>query len=124
LVLGPDAKEPATLSGPLAFLEPTDCFISQPATGAAPTSTVKIFAIREPSTGGGPLELPARLGVARDVTEYTMAITDEFGEPLAATRRASFLDELRTVPTILVGIGIFGFGGLIFLGLLLRRQAA
>jgi hypothetical protein len=122
LVLGPDSDGPAALPERLAFLEPTDCVITQPATGAAHTSTVKVSAVREPSTGGGSLELPSRLDVARDVTEYTVAVTDEFGEPLAVAARASFLDEVRAVPAILVGIGGVGFGGLIFLAVFLRRQ--
>jgi hypothetical protein len=53
-----------------------------------------------------------------------MAVTDEFGEPLAVASRASFLDEMRALPMILAGIGVFGFGGLIFLGMFLRRHAA
>lgn len=122
LVLGPAVEEQAALPEPLAFLEPTDCVVSQPATGAARTSLVKTSATREPSTGGGALELPSELDVARDVTEYTMAVTNEFGEPLAISSRASFLDKLRALPMILASIGMFGFGGLIFLGVFLRRR--
>jgi hypothetical protein len=122
LALDPTANGPATLPEPLAFLEPTTCVITEPATGAAGTGTVKVSATREPDTGGARLELPYQLDVSRDVTEYTVAITDEFGEPLAAVSRNSIVDELRALPIILVGIGMFGFGAVIFLGVFLRRK--
>jgi hypothetical protein len=63
---------------------------------------------------GGRLVPGSQLDVTCDVTEYTMAVTDQSGEPLAVTSRAPFLGELQGVPIILVDIGMFGFGGLIF----------
>ncbi|HEV7897380.1 MAG TPA: hypothetical protein VGP31_06000 [Planosporangium sp.] len=53
LVLDPDVDGPVTMPEQLAFLDPGDCVITQPATGAARTSTVRVSAMREPSTGGG-----------------------------------------------------------------------
>ncbi|NJC63468.1 hypothetical protein HC028_02925 [Planosporangium flavigriseum] len=123
LVLAPDATGPVALPEPLAFLESTSCRIEQTATGAAGTSTVTVSAVRRPSTGDRPLELPAELTVARDVAEYTVAVTAEFGEPTATAARASILDEMSTVPVILAAIGVFGFGTLVLLGVFLRRRA-
>jgi hypothetical protein len=124
LVLSPTADGPAGLPEPLAFLEPADCVIAQPTTGATRTGTVRTSTVREPSTGGGPVELPLSLDVARDVTEYTIAVTNEFDDPPTVTSPASFLDQLRAGPFIAAGIGMFGFGGLIFLGLVFRRRVA
>ncbi|HEV7897379.1 MAG TPA: hypothetical protein VGP31_05995 [Planosporangium sp.] len=51
-------------------------------------------------------------------------MTDEFSEPLAVVARSSYLGDVRALlPIVLVGIGIFVFGGLIFIGVLLRRRA-
>ncbi|MGC9668051.1 hypothetical protein ACNTMW_16030 [Planosporangium sp. 12N6] len=122
LVLAPDTAGPAVLPQPLSFLEPTTCEIRQQDTGAAPGATVTVSATREPATGGPPVELPYRLDVARDVTEYTIAVTDEFSEPPATVAEESFLDQLRVLPLIMVGIGMVGFGGLIFIAVLLRRR--
>jgi hypothetical protein len=124
LVLSADAGERAELPEPLAFLEPAACVIAQPASGVGRTGTVRTSAVREPSTGGGPVELPLQLDVARDVTEYTIAVTNDFSDPLTVASSASFLDELRAGPFIAAGIGMFGFGGLIFLRLVLRRRVA
>jgi hypothetical protein len=64
------------------------------------------------------------LDVTRDVPRYTVAVTDEFSEPLAVVARSSYLGDVRALlPIVLVGIGIFVFGGLIFIGVLLRRRA-
>ncbi|GII21152.1 hypothetical protein Pme01_07490 [Planosporangium mesophilum] len=124
VVLDPAADGPANLPEPLAFLEPTDCVVSQPATGAARTSTVKASALREPASGGEPSELPSPVGVTRDVPEYGVTVTDEFSAPLAVVAGSTYLEEIRgLLPIILVGSGVFVLGGIILIGVLLRRRS-
>jgi hypothetical protein len=62
------------------------------------------------------------LDIVRDVKQYTVAVTDEFGQPANLSRRSSILDELKALPMVLVGIGIVGLGMVAFLGVLLRRR--
>jgi hypothetical protein len=123
-VLAADDDGRATLPGPLAFLEPTNCTITQSASGAAQTSMVKVSATLEPAAGDGPLEMPSQVSVSRDVALYTFAVTDEFGQPTVLPDRTSILDDLRALPIALVGIGIVGLGGLVLLGVLLRRRVS
>jgi hypothetical protein len=121
-LLAADDNSRATLPESLAFLEPTNCTITQPTSGAAQTSLVRVSAKLEPSAGDGPLELPSQMDVSRDVALYTFSVTDEFGQPSTMPNHTSILDELRAIPIALVGIGIVGLGALIFLGVLLRRR--
>lgn len=120
-----DTTEGASTGLPesLAFLAPTDCTITQPSTGAARTSEVKTTVALDPPAGDGPLSLPAQVQVARTVAKYTLAVTDDFS-PAAVPQTKSILDELKSLPVVLVGIGIFFLGALIFMGVLLRRNAA
>jgi hypothetical protein len=122
VLLAADDGSRATLPESLAFLEPTSCTITQPSSGAAQTSLVRVTAKLEPSSGDGSLELPSQVDVARDVALYTFSVTDEFGQPTTLPNHTSILDELRALPIALVGIGIVGLGALIFLGVLLRRR--
>jgi hypothetical protein len=110
------------LPQPLAFLEPTSCTITQPATGAARTSEVKTTAAFDPPDSDGGASLPAQVDVVRTVAKYTVAVTDHFGQPADDGRQTSILDELAAHPAVLVGIGIFTLGALIFMGVLLRRR--
>jgi hypothetical protein len=122
VLLAADDSSRATLPEALAFLEPTNCTITQPSSGAAQASLVRVTAVAEPSSGDGPLDLPSQVDVARDVALYTFSVTDEFGQPTTMPNRTSFLDELRALPIALMGIGIVGLGALVFLGVLLRRR--
>jgi hypothetical protein len=122
VLLAADDSGRATLPDALAFLEPTNCTITQPTSGAAQTSLVRVTAKLEPTSGDGPLELPSQVDVSRDVALYTFSVTDEFGQPTTLPNHTSILDELRALPIALVGIGIVGLGALIFLGVLLRRR--
>jgi hypothetical protein len=122
VLLAADDSSRATLPDSLAFLEPTNCTITQPSSGAAQTSLVRVTAKLEPSSGDGPLDLPSQVDVSRDVALYTFSVTDEFGQPTTLPNHTSILDELRALPIALVGIGIVGLGALIFLGVLLRRR--
>jgi hypothetical protein len=122
VLLAADDSSRATLPESLAFLEPTNCTVTQPSSGAAQTSLVRVTAKLEPSSGDGPLELPSQVDVSRDVALYTFSVTDEFGQPTTLPNHTSILDELRALPIALVGIGIVGLGVLIFLGVLLRRR--
>lgn len=122
VLLAADDSGRTTLPEALAFLEPTNCTITQPSNGAAQASLVRATAVVEPSSGDGPLDLPSQVDVARDVALYTFSVTDEFGQPTTMPDHTSFLDELRALPIALVGIGTVGLGALIFLGVLLRRR--
>jgi hypothetical protein len=106
----------------LAFLEPTQCTVVQASTGAAQTTVVKVAARLEPTTGDGPVDLPSQVDIAREVAQYTVAVTDEFGEPANLPRRSSLLSGLKGLPMLLVGVGGVGLVAVMALGVLLRRR--
>jgi hypothetical protein len=60
--------------------------------------------------------------VAREVPEYAFTVTDDFGVPANMAGRTSILDDLRILPVVWVGAGMFGVGGLVLLGIALRRR--
>jgi hypothetical protein len=123
VVLDPGSRDDI-LPQPLAFLEPTSCTITQPATGAARTSTVSTTAALDPPGPDGAASLPAQVDVVRTVAKYTVAVTDHFGQPVDDGSPSSILDDLKSYPLVLVGIGIFALGAIIFMGVLLRRRMA
>jgi hypothetical protein len=123
VVLQSDEEHSSGMPQSLAFLAPTECTIAQRATGAVTSSEVKTSATLDPPSGDGPLLLPTQVDVVRTVTKYTVAVTDHFGPPAEAQGK-SILDELKALPVLFVGIGVFFLGALIFLGVLLRRRAA
>jgi hypothetical protein len=122
VVLGARSAGEATLPEPLAFLEPTTCTVTQTSTGAAATSRVTVSAGREPDNGDGSPGLPAQFEVAREVPEYAFTVTDDFGVPANMAGRTSILDDLRILPVVWVDAGMFGVGGLVLLGIALRRR--
>jgi hypothetical protein len=122
VVVAANDSRQGSLAEPLGFLEPTTCTVTQPSTGAAQGSAVKVSARLDPATGDGPLELPSQVDVSREVTQYTVAVTDEFGQPPSLSPDNSLLGELKALPTVLVGIGVIGLGAVLFLGVLLRRR--
>jgi hypothetical protein len=106
----------------LAFLEPTHCTVVQASTGAGQTTVVKVSARLEPTVGDGPVDLPSQVDIAREVAQYTVAVTDEFGEPANRPRRSSLLSGLKGLPMLLVGVGGVGLVAVVALGVLLRRR--
>ncbi len=119
VVLATDSPgQQASLPEPLAFLGPTECTIAQPAAGGAARTSVTV----ERNGPDGSLSLPSEIRIARDVTQYTVVVTDEFAPAAGSQGGTSLLDEIKALPTVLVGLGMVGFGALVFLGVLLRRR--
>jgi hypothetical protein len=123
VVLESDEEHSSGMPQSLAFLAPTECTVAQRATGAVTSSEVTTSATLDPPGGDGPLALPTQVEVVRTVAKYTVAVTDHFGPP-AEVANKSVVDELKALPVLLVGIGVFFLGALIFVAVLLRRRAA
>jgi hypothetical protein len=123
VVLGADDSGPQNLPEPLSFLEPTDCTISQPASGLVEGASVLASALLEPAPGNAPLSLPARVKVAREVSGYTVTVVDTFAVPATEPRPAKLLPSGRMLPATLVGVGMVLVGITMLIGLVLRRRA-
>jgi hypothetical protein len=109
----------------LSFLEPTSCTITQPSSGAVDGGGATASVVLDPGTGGGgPLSLPARLEVSRDVPEYTVTLTDHYTAADSGTGQVRLLRPFQVLPVALIGIGMVTLGALVLVGLFLRRRAS
>ncbi|HLL67949.1 MAG TPA: hypothetical protein VK453_19875 [Micromonosporaceae bacterium] len=115
VVLGVDDLGEAALPESLSFVESTSCTVTQPSAGAAPDASVDVSAAVDPSPGNVALLLPVVVDVLRDVTEYTVTITDVFSTGQARAERTSVLDTFSMMPVVLVGSGLVGVGALMLL---------
>jgi len=123
VVLGAQNTLQDALPEALSFLEPASCTITQPSSGAPEKGSVTASALLEPAAGNAPLSLPAEVQVDRAVAEYAVTVTDHFTGSSGGTGLA-LPHSFKTLPGVLIGIGLFTLGGLILVGLVVRRRAA
>jgi hypothetical protein len=116
-----DSSAGGDLPAPLTFFSATRCTVTVVSTGVAGEARVSTTATLEPAAGNAPLTLPAMVQIGRDVSLYTVTVTETFEATVATQPSAGgTLRQFRAMPVLVAGVGLIGVGALVLLVVLAR----